>query len=219
MTKLNTLVDTYLYISRNIDPEILRYLNETEQAVSFYYSVENSQTGIKVTFAIIYIIVVTLLLFLSIGLLISCESTVVEKSAGVANSEGAKYIFGSEEDNQIAIDLVLAYADKNTDLMYEMMTDTVRYWPSQGGEMMVLSRDAVHDVVNQLHSPYDSISRNVWNAVPLVTEGTDYTRVTVAFSESRYLKDGTQENVRLIDRIFLRDGKIFRIHQWDAEME
>ena len=102
-----------------------------------------------------------LLLFLSIGLLISCESTVVEKSAGVANSEGAKYIFGSEEDNQIAIDLVLAYADKNTDLMYEMMTDTVRYWPSQGGEMMVLSRDAVHDVVNQLHSPYDSISRNV----------------------------------------------------------
>ena len=64
MTKLTSLVDTYLYISRNIDEEILRYLNETEQAVSFYYSVENSQTGIKVTFAIIYIIVVTLLKFL-----------------------------------------------------------------------------------------------------------------------------------------------------------
>ncbi len=64
--KLNSLIDTYLYISRDIDPEILRYLNETEQAVDFYYSVENSQTGIKITFAIIYIIVVTLLLFLSI---------------------------------------------------------------------------------------------------------------------------------------------------------
>ena len=71
MVKLETLVDTYLYISRNIDPEILRYLNETEQAVSFYYSVENSQTGIKITFAIIYIIVVTLLLFLSIMIAIS----------------------------------------------------------------------------------------------------------------------------------------------------
>ena len=44
MTKLNTLVDTYLYISRNIDSEILRYLNETEQAVNFYYSVENTLT-------------------------------------------------------------------------------------------------------------------------------------------------------------------------------
>jgi two-component system, NtrC family, nitrogen regulation sensor histidine kinase NtrY len=70
MTKLTSLVDTYLYISRNIDPEILRYLNETEQAVNFYYSVENKQTGIKITFAIIYMIVVTLLLFLSTSLAI-----------------------------------------------------------------------------------------------------------------------------------------------------
>ena len=74
MTKLTSLVDTYLYISRNIDPEILRYLNETEQAVSFYYSVENSQTGIKVTFAVIYIIVVTLLLFLSTSIAITFAS-------------------------------------------------------------------------------------------------------------------------------------------------
>ena len=71
MIKLTSLVDTYLYISRNIDEEILRYLNETEEAVSFYYSVENSQTGIKVTFAIIYIIVVTLLLFLSTSIAIT----------------------------------------------------------------------------------------------------------------------------------------------------
>ena len=74
MTKLNSLVDTYLYISRNIDPEIIRYLNETEEAVSFYYAVENSQTGIKVTFAIIYIIVVTLLLFLSTSIAITFAS-------------------------------------------------------------------------------------------------------------------------------------------------
>ena len=74
MMKLTSLVDTYLYISRNIDEEILRYLNETEEAVSFYYSVENSQTGIKVTFAIIYIIVVTLLLFLSTAIAITFAS-------------------------------------------------------------------------------------------------------------------------------------------------
>jgi two-component system, NtrC family, nitrogen regulation sensor histidine kinase NtrY len=71
MIKLNTLVDTYLYISRNIEEDILRYLNETEQAVSFYYSIENSETGIKITFAIIYIIVVSLLLFICIVLAIS----------------------------------------------------------------------------------------------------------------------------------------------------
>jgi|TARA_B110000444_G_scaffold227143_1_gene232128 two-component system, NtrC family, nitrogen regulation sensor histidine kinase NtrY len=65
MIKLNSLIDTYLYISRNVDPEIINFLNETEQAVNFYYTVENKQTGIKITFAIIYILVVGLLLFIS----------------------------------------------------------------------------------------------------------------------------------------------------------
>ena len=94
MTKLTSLVDTYLYISRNIDEEILRYLNETEQAVSFYYSVENSQTGIKVTFAIIYIIVVTLLLFLSTAIAITFASRLTQPivnliSASDSISKGA----------------------------------------------------------------------------------------------------------------------------------
>jgi two-component system, NtrC family, nitrogen regulation sensor histidine kinase NtrY len=94
MTKLNSLVDTYLYISRNIDPEILRYLNETEEAVNFYYSVENSQTGIKVTFAIIYIIVVTLLLFLSTAIAITFASRLTKPiinliSASDSISKGA----------------------------------------------------------------------------------------------------------------------------------
>ena len=71
MIKLNAFIDTYLYISRNIKPEILKYLQETEKAVDFYYFVENSQTGIKITFAIIYIIVVTLLLFLSTAIAIT----------------------------------------------------------------------------------------------------------------------------------------------------
>ncbi len=94
MIKLTSLVDTYLYISRNIDPKILRYLNETEEAVSFYYSVENSQTGIKVTFAIIYIIVVTLLLFLSTAIAITFASKLTKPivnliGASEAISKGA----------------------------------------------------------------------------------------------------------------------------------
>ena len=86
MIKLNSLVDTYLYISRNIDTEILRYLNETEAAVSFYYSVENSQTGIKITFAVIYIIVVTLLLFLSTAVAISFASRLTKPIINLINA-------------------------------------------------------------------------------------------------------------------------------------
>ena len=56
MIKLTSLIDTYLYISRDIEPKIIKYVDETEEAVSFYYSVENSQTGIKITFAILLLL-------------------------------------------------------------------------------------------------------------------------------------------------------------------
>tara|TARA_A100001011_G_scaffold287033_1_gene297891 strand:- start:15 stop:1652 length:1638 start_codon:yes stop_codon:yes gene_type:complete len=69
--KLNNFIDTYLYISKNIQPQLLQYLDETEEAVNFYYTVENNRTGIKITFAIIYIIVVSLLLFLTIVLAVT----------------------------------------------------------------------------------------------------------------------------------------------------
>ena len=66
LTKLDNFIDTYLYIVKFLDPNLIKYLNQTEEAVSFYYSVQDQKTGIKITFAIIYILLVTLLLFLSI---------------------------------------------------------------------------------------------------------------------------------------------------------
>ena len=74
MIKLNSLIDTYLFISRNVDPQIIKYLKETEQAIDFYYAVENKELGIKITFALIYILVVGLLLFVSTIVAISFAS-------------------------------------------------------------------------------------------------------------------------------------------------
>ena len=54
-----------------MDPKVINYLQETSDAVSFYYSVQESRTGIKITFAVIYLLIVSLLLFLSIILSIN----------------------------------------------------------------------------------------------------------------------------------------------------
>ncbi|MDP6599734.1 MAG: two-component sensor histidine kinase, partial [Candidatus Poribacteria bacterium] len=71
MVKLNNFIDTYLFVSKNIESKLLQYLDDTEEAVNFYYTVENNRTGIKITFAIIYIIIVAMLLFLAIVLAIT----------------------------------------------------------------------------------------------------------------------------------------------------
>ena len=66
LVKLDNFIDTYLYIVRFMDPKVINYLKSTDQAVSFYYSVQSRKTGIKISFAIIYVLVVSLLLFLSV---------------------------------------------------------------------------------------------------------------------------------------------------------
>ena len=58
LLKLSNYIDTYLYVVKFLDPKISNYLKESEQAISFYYTVENNRTGIKISFAFIYLIVV-----------------------------------------------------------------------------------------------------------------------------------------------------------------
>ena len=74
LVKLNNFIDTYLYIVRFMDPKVINYLKETGAAVSFYFSVQESKTGIKLTFGIIYLLIVTLFLFLSIIISINFAS-------------------------------------------------------------------------------------------------------------------------------------------------
>ena len=74
LVKLSNFIDTYLYIVKFMDPKVINYLQQTGEAVSFYYSVQESKTGIKITFAVIYLLIVSLLLFLSIILSINFAS-------------------------------------------------------------------------------------------------------------------------------------------------
>ena len=72
--KLPQYNDLYLYVIKYLDKDISKYLQESEEAINFYYTVEDQSTGIKFSFALIYIILVTLLLFLSITIAIRFSS-------------------------------------------------------------------------------------------------------------------------------------------------
>ena len=72
--KLNNFENTYLYVVKFIDKNISQYLIKSEEAVNFYYTVENQSLGIRISFALIYISLVTLLLFLSITIAIRFSS-------------------------------------------------------------------------------------------------------------------------------------------------
>jgi two-component system nitrogen regulation sensor histidine kinase NtrY len=74
LMKLENFDKKYLYVIKYLDKKISQYLIESEEAVNFYYTVLNKQTGIKVSFVLIYLVIVSLLLFLSITIAIRFSS-------------------------------------------------------------------------------------------------------------------------------------------------
>jgi two-component system nitrogen regulation sensor histidine kinase NtrY len=72
--RLQAFENRFLYVVKYLDKDISNYLTESEEAIDFYYTVEEKSLGIKISFAIIYIIVVTLLLFISITIAIRFSS-------------------------------------------------------------------------------------------------------------------------------------------------
>ncbi len=72
--RLQSYNDTFLYVVKKLDKNISNYLIESEEAINFYYTVENQSLGIRLSFAIIYVSIITLLLFLSITIAIRFSS-------------------------------------------------------------------------------------------------------------------------------------------------
>ena len=72
--RLQNFEDRFIYVVKYLDKDISKYLTESQEAINFYYTVEEKSTGIKISFAIIYIIIVSLLLFISISIAISFSS-------------------------------------------------------------------------------------------------------------------------------------------------
>ena len=72
--RLQSSKNRFLYVVKFLDKDISNYLSESQEAINFYYTVEERSTGIKISFILIYIIIVSLLLFISITIAIRFSS-------------------------------------------------------------------------------------------------------------------------------------------------
>ena len=162
LLKLNNYIDTYLYIIKFLDPKIIDYLKETEQAVNFYYSVDNKRTGIKITFTLIYIIVVTLLLFLSIAIAIKFASRFFQPIANLISA--SENISLGNLDTKVPIveaDEEIDQLNKNFNLMIDklklqqdklLLTERHEAWEN-------VARKLAHEIKNPLTPIQLSIDR------------------------------------------------------------
>ena len=122
LMRLTNFENTFVYVVKYLDPKISKYLTESKDAISFYYTVQEKRTGIKISFAIIYMIVVTLLLFLSISIAIRFSSRFfisINNLISASNNIGKGKL--NSKVPEIKTDKELEKLNKNFNLMIDRL--------------------------------------------------------------------------------------------------
>ena len=68
LMRLDAFVDAYLLVSRNVDPKVLEYQQNTNAAVSEYNRLSQNRSDIQLNFVVLYIIVALLILLAAVWL-------------------------------------------------------------------------------------------------------------------------------------------------------
>jgi len=165
----------YLYTVKFLDKEISKYLTESQEAINFYYRVENKRTGIKISFVLIYIIIVTLLLFLSITIAIRFSSRFFI-SIGNLISASAKIGKGDLDVRvpDIKADKDLELLNKNFNLMInQLQTQQEKLLINERHEAWEhVARKLAHEIKNPL-TPIQLTIDNLKNKYSKMIKGSD----------------------------------------------
>ena len=139
--KLTAFNDRYLYVVKFLDEEISKYLRESEEAVNFYYTVEDQSLGIKFSFALIYIIIVSLLLFLSITIAIRFSSRFF---ISINNLISASEEIGKGNLNTKVPELK---ADKEIEVLNKNFNDMIDKLKNQQEKLLISERHLAWETV------------------------------------------------------------------------
>ena len=173
--KLNNYIDTYLYVIKFLDVEISNYLTESEEAINFYYTVESKRTGIKISFILIYIVVVSLLLFLSISIAINFSSTFFQSITNlISASSNIGKGFLDTKVPEIKTDKEIQNLNKNFNSMIDKLKD-------QQEKLLI----------NERHEAWENVARKLAHEIknPLTP-----IQLTVDSIKNKYYKDINAED-------------------------
>ena len=185
--RLQNFDDRFLYIIKYLDKDISNYLTESQAAINFYYNVEERSTGITISFAIIYIIIVSLLLFVSISIAIRFSSRFFRS---INNLILASNAIGKGNLNtkvpEIKTDKDMEILNKN----FNLMTDQLK---NQQEKLLI----------NERHEAWGNLARKLAHEIknPLTPIQLTIDRIKNKYLEqfSKNDKDSFKENLKIIN--------------------
>jgi hypothetical protein len=98
--------------------------------------------------------------------------------------------------------------------MVDLSAETVKFHPADIGGVFDVDMTNT-DFIVERQSNWDSISRNYIFIMPLKLEDSENRVVTTAFTETRYIKDGSSESINFYERLYINEqDKIMRVVQY-----
>ena len=194
--RLQAFENRFLYVVKYLDKDISKYLNESQEAINFYYTVEERSTGIKISFAIIYIIIVTLLLFISITIAIRFSSR-----------------FFRSINNLISASTAIGEGDLTTKVP-EIKTDKDLEILNRNFNSMILRLKNQQDklIINERYEAWGNLARKLAHEIknPLTPIQLSIDRIKEKYIEqvNRSEKENFEENLKIINNQIKQIGNL-----------
>ena len=228
--KLPKFENKFLYVVKFLDKDIAKYLTESEEAVNFYYTVDDQSVGIKISFALIYIIIVSLLLFLSITIAIRFSSRFF---ISINNLISASKEIGK---GNIDIKVPEVKADKEIELLNSNFNSMIQRLKHQQEKLLIserheawssVARKLAHEIKNPLtpiqliidnlrskylnniegenKEKYESnlniINNQIKQIENLVNEFSDFARMPKPLIKENKLNNIINNNIKLLNKL------------------
>ena len=194
--KLQSFENRFLYVVKYLDKNISKYLTESQEAINFYYTVEDRSTGIKISFAIIYIIVVTLLLFISITIAIKFSSRFFRS---INNLIYASTAIG---DGDLNIKVPETKTDKDLEILnknFNLMIDRLK---NQQEKL----------IINERHEAWSNLARKLAHEIknPLTPIQLSIDRINEKYTKQidNNEKNNFEENLKIINNQIKQIGNL-----------
>ena len=194
--RLQAFDNRFLYIVKYLDKDISKYLNESQEAINFYYTVEERSTGIKISFAIIYIIIVTLLLFISITIAIRFSSR-----------------FFRSINNLISASTAIGEGDLTTKVP-EIKTDKDLEILNKNFNSMIVRLKNQQDklIINERHEAWGNLARKLAHEIknPLTPIQLSIDRIKEKYIQQvdKNEKNNFEENLKIINNQIKQIGNL-----------
>ncbi len=194
--RLQAFDNRFLYIVKYLDPEISNYLNVSQEAINFYYTVEEKSSGIKISFAIIYLIVVTLLLFISITIAIRFSSRFFRSINNLI------YASNAIGDGDLSAKVPEIKTDKDLETLNRNFNSMINKLKNQQEKL----------IINERHEAWGSLARKLAHEIknPLTPIQLTIDRLQNKYSDqiSESEKKNYKENLNIINNQIKQIGSL-----------